>query len=56
MQSSADEKGKQHIQAVKNDFYQKFSKLVITKNSIIRVFREKIEAEKIKEIQDTMKK
>jgi hypothetical protein len=55
MQSSAEEKDREYIQAVKNDFYQKFSKLLVTKNSILRLFREKIETEKIREIQNDIK-
>lgn len=55
MQSSADEKEIEYIRSIKNDFYQKFSKLLVAKNSIIRLFREKIEAEKIREIQNDIK-
>lgn len=55
MQSSAEEKDREYIQVVKNDFYQKFSKLLVAKNSILRLFREKIETEKIREIQNDIK-
>ncbi len=55
MQSSANEKDRENIQSAKNEFYQKFSKLLITKNSIMRLFREKIESEKIREIENDIK-
>ncbi|MCF7831411.1 MAG: hypothetical protein K9M36_00805 [Candidatus Pacebacteria bacterium] len=55
MQLPAGEKDIEYIQSAKKDFYQKFSNLLIAKNSILRLFREKIETEKIREIQNDIK-
>ncbi len=55
MQSLEEEKGIAKIIVIKNDFYKKFTDLLSAKNDILNLFREKMDAEKIKEIQDSIR-